>query len=64
VEGGIFLLQSDNSLIRLDETEYDAEDRLQRFLADHSDLLAGDQIDPEVPRRFLLVYREPGIPDS
>jgi hypothetical protein len=64
LEGGIFLLQPDNSLVRMDETEYDAEDRLQRFLADHSDLLAGDQIDPEEPRRFLLVYREPGIPDS
>jgi hypothetical protein len=35
---------------------------LQEVLATHPDLLAGDQIDPAVPRRWLLVAREAGVP--
>jgi hypothetical protein len=40
------------------ETAYDSEALLQRLLADYSNLLAGDQIDPDHPRRWLLVTRE------
>jgi hypothetical protein len=35
---------------------------LQKLLADHPDLLAGDQIDAEEPRRWLLVSREMAVP--
>ncbi len=38
------------------------EDVLQRLLVAHPDLLPGDQIDPENPRRWLLVAREMSIP--
>ena len=34
---------------------YDSESLLQKLLADHPDLLAGDQINAEEPRRWLLV---------
>jgi hypothetical protein len=40
------------------------EDRdLQQLLAKTPDLLPGDQIDPEDPRRWLLVRRELAVPD-
>ncbi|MEV7806019.1 hypothetical protein AB0O28_24030 [Microbispora sp. NPDC088329] len=42
---------------------YEAEDVLQELLATHPDLLAGGQMTPDVPRRWLLVRREFGVPD-
>ena len=41
---------------------YDSESLLQELLAKYPDLLAGDQIDTERPRRWLLVAREMSIP--
>ncbi len=64
MDGGVFLLQGDNSLVRMIEQPYEAESLLQRLLAAHPDLLAGDQIDPVNPRRWLLVEREAGVPAS
>lgn len=51
-------------LVAMEETAYNAEEILQRLLADHPDLLAGDQISPDAPRRWLLIAREAGIPDA
>jgi hypothetical protein len=62
MSGGIFLRGADGKLDRLSETPYAAEEILQGLLADYHDLLAGDQIDPENPRRWLLVRREVGVP--
>ncbi len=62
MNGRIFLLDGDR-LRPMDEQPYDSEDLLQRLLADHPDLLAGDQIDDSDPRRWLLVQRELGVPD-
>jgi hypothetical protein len=42
---------------------YATEDELQRLIATHTELLRGDQIDPDDPRRWLLIGREVGIPD-
>src|SRR4051812_9636789 len=44
------------------EQPYEAEEVLQRLLADFPNLLAGDQDDQ--PRRWLLVQRELGIGDA
>lgn len=63
MDSGIYLLQSDNVLVRMNETPYEAESLLQVLLEDHPDLMAGDQIDPTAPRRWLLIKREAGIPD-
>jgi hypothetical protein len=41
----------------------DEEKELQDLLANNYDLLAGEQIDPEQPRRWLLVKREMPVPD-
>ena len=56
--GSIFVLHEDGALVEMRETPYDSEALLQRLLADYSNLLAGDQIDPEKPRQWLLVSRE------
>ena len=59
----IFLVGKDEEhLTPMEETAYDTEGVLQEVLARYPDLLAGDQIDPENPRRWLLVAREMGVP--
>jgi hypothetical protein len=48
----IFLVGNNKgSLVSLEETGYVTESVLQQFLCDYPDLLPGDQIDPENPRR-------------
>ncbi len=56
--GGMYLLQSDDSLIAMTEAPYDSEDVLQSLLAKYPDLLAGDQLPGSEPRRWLLIRRE------
>ena len=59
----IFLVGEDReNLITLEETGYVKEEVLQDYLVDYPDLLPGDQIDPENPRRWLLVAKEMGVP--
>ena len=62
VAGRIYLLKEDSKLLAMEEAPYDSESLLQKLLADHPDLLAGDQIDAEEPRRWLLVTREMAVP--
>ena len=64
MDSGVFILQSDNVLVRMNETPYEAESLLQALLEDHPALLAGDQIDATSPRRWLVIKREAGIPDN
>jgi len=59
---GIFQIQPDGQLLELTESRYDSEAILQEFIAKHPSLLAGDQVDSESPRRWLLIKRELGIP--
>ena len=49
MSGRIYLLNGDSELTGMDESEYDSEDLLQRLLADHPDLLAGEQINSDEP---------------
>jgi hypothetical protein len=42
---------AEGTLVPMDESEYPTEDMLQQLLASYPDLLPGDQISPEVPRR-------------
>ncbi len=64
MSGVIFVIGKDEELIELEETPFEAEAHFQELLAKHPGLLAGDQIDPDSPRRWLLVAREFGIPDQ
>lgn len=60
--GDIFVVQADGSLVGLSLKPYDSEALLQALLARYPDLLAGGQIDPDSPRRWLFVSREAGVP--
>ncbi len=56
--GSIYLLRDDGELVGMDETPYDTEDVLQRLLAEHPKLLAGDQMNRTEPRDWLFITRE------
>lgn len=58
----IFILKSDNKLEELVEEPYSSEDLLQSLLENYPSLLSGPQIDPDNPRRWLLVKREAKLP--
>lgn len=58
----IFLLGDDGDLRALEKRGYVTEDKLQALLADHPQLLSGELVDPDEPRRWLLISREVGIP--
>lgn len=64
MSGGIFRVKAEGGLEELRETGFDAEAKLQLYLAQYPDLLAGDQIDEEEPRRWLLVRKEMEVPDA
>lgn len=61
--GQIFLIDRNETLVSMHDTKHDSEDHFQVLLANYPDLLAGDQIDQDSPRRWLLVDREVPIPD-
>lgn len=58
MDAGIFLLQDNGNLVEMRQQVYNSESLLQELLAQYPRLLAGDQIDPNAPRRWLLVSRE------
>ncbi|WP_157533150.1 hypothetical protein [Haloferax profundi] len=62
MDGGIYLEQ-DGKLVEMTEHTYPKEDVLQERLAEFPRLLAGDQMNPNDPRRWVLIAREAGIPD-
>jgi hypothetical protein len=61
--GGIYLL-GEGGLVELTEESVDREDALQGDLASYPRLLAGEQMDPDSPRRWALVAREAAVPDK
>ncbi len=60
----IFLLNTNGQLVEMNEATYLSEDLLQKLLADYPTLISGSQINPERPRRWLLISREFGVPDE
>lgn len=56
--GGIFLIRDDGELVQFTAELYETEAALQAYVERYPDLLAGDQIDAESPRRWVLVRRE------
>jgi hypothetical protein len=58
MDGSIFIVQPDNSLVKVNRTPYNSEALLQGLLSDYPDLLAGDQMNTANPRRWLLVSPE------
>ncbi|HEU4752413.1 MAG TPA: hypothetical protein VFU47_04820, partial [Armatimonadota bacterium] len=62
MEGSVFLLDEGGGLRALKGEPYASEDFLQELIERYPQLLAGEQMDPEEPRRWLLVSREFGVP--
>jgi hypothetical protein len=60
----VYVMHADGSTQLMDNIRCKSEDlELQRILEQNPDLLPGDQIDPEDPRRWLLIKREMPVPD-
>ena len=53
----IYLIKN-NEPITLEEKEYEQEKVLQELLGKYPDILAGEQMNPENPRRWILVTSE------
>jgi hypothetical protein len=49
-------------LTALTQTQYSDENLFQELIEKHPDILAGDQINPDNPRKWLLISREMGVP--
>ena len=64
MSGGIFLLQENDELVEMREQQYDSENLLQKLVAKYPNLLAGDHINKESPRKWILVSRELALPSN
>lgn len=60
----IYIRDDKGGLEPLEEMRFSTEDDLQTLIAEHPELLDGTQIRPENPRRWLLITREKGIPET
>ena len=60
----IYVMTSDEEIEPLEETAFTEEAKLQKLIAEHPELLDGEQMRPGNPRRWLLISREKGIAES
>ena len=58
LQAGVFVLQGDDTLVAMQPAQFVAEVDFQGMLSRFPSLLVGDQINPEDPRRFLLIKQE------
>jgi hypothetical protein len=61
MSAGIYALHDDGRVVELSEQPFSSEAKLQALLARIPNLLPGSQIDPDEPRRWLLISREVSI---
>lgn len=59
----IFHIDENDRAVLLHESLYEKEDLLQRLIEQYPAILAGEQIDPDNPRRWILISREMGVPE-
>ena len=62
--GDTIFLVSDDRLVEMHSEPFDHEVDLQDLVARYPGLLAGSQMTPGVPRRWMLIRREMGVPSS
>ena len=51
MSGSIFVLDKNNIITELKETQYSSEDIFQELIEKYPNILAGDQITPDNPRK-------------
>ena len=61
--GSIFVLDN-NGAIELKESKFDNEAIFQELIEKYPNILAGDQITPEAPRKWIFISREMGVPSE
>ena len=62
--GKIFVRHESGKMTELTQQHYENEDFFQTLIEDYPSILAGDQINPEQPRKWLLISREMGVPSE
>ena len=60
----IYIRGEGGKLEPLEEERFSTEDELQQLLAEHPELLDGEQMRPGDPRRWILITREKGIAET
>ena len=60
MSGKIFALR-DDGVTEMTQTPYENEDLFQSLIEKYPEVLAGDQINPENPRKWVLISREMGV---
>lgn len=58
----IFYIDEHNKAVRLCEQRYENEGFFQELIERYPDILAGEQMNPEAPRKWILISREMGVP--
>lgn len=64
MEEQIFILNKNQSLVELNESEFVNERQFQELLENYPKLISGSQINPDNPRKWLLISREFGVSDE
>lgn len=59
--GSIFVIK-DDKVIELKESKFDNELSFQELIEKYPNILAGDQITPNDPRKWIFISREIGVP--
>ena len=60
----IYARNEQGGLEPLEEEPFSTEDELQALIAEHPELLDGEQMRPGDPRRWILITREKGIAET
>jgi hypothetical protein len=60
----IFVIKGDTGITKVTEALYEAEDHLQRALADFPEVIAGERTEGATEPRLLLIQREAAIPEA
>ncbi|MHA2069072.1 MAG: hypothetical protein ACXABY_32315, partial [Candidatus Thorarchaeota archaeon] len=59
-DDSIYLLKDSGDLEKVRKQSYDSEELLQMLIEKYPELLAGEQINPDEPIRWILIKREAG----
>ena len=62
MSGKIFVISGENSFSELSQALYEDENLFQELIERYPAILAGDQITPNNPRKWIMILREIGIP--
>jgi len=60
----IFILNKNQSLVELNEKGFVTEKQFQELLENYPKLISGSQINPDNPRKWILISREFGVPNE